>query len=958
MTCETGTSETRSPRRRSLALLTGNASLGDSYQGAVKWGVEQACTRHDINLLAYVGITNRIHTGDLHKIYYLVDPSRIDAIIFAAGEIASHASLSEMIKTIMERCPVPICTIGQHCPGIPSILVDNKAGTARLVDHLVQDHGYRHFAYIAGPEGNHDSDQRLIGTRESLERHGLRLSPEAVVRGSFSISTGSDAVCQLLEQGTKLEVIVCANDDMALGALDAVTAAGLHCPKDVVITGFDDAASARFSNPPLTTVRQPAAQLGSIAVDYIVGVLDGEASCDTITHPTELIVRESCGCKPSKALLLHLKSSTEQVSDGPPVIEISRLLTPQYDDDDQRDQWIQKLIASAIEETEGHEGAFPKTLDAMLTALPFPYLPLHEFQQVITLLARWVETLNKSTTVDQAFQTALMLVGDHMYRRAGERQLRNETLVNELRKNWEHFSTALSLSVLKSNLLLELPRLGIPNAVISLFESTSHKFLLPWVCLRDGAPVHLPNTPYRSVLVVPEQIPAMTVRQSLTILPLTFEAKLFGIAVLELPIGLDAYALLREQISSALMAVKKHEDFLAKERLRAKIEEEHRLTNEQLHSLSVIAGGVAHDLNNVLGPMMALPDTIELDLLNSDAVPEAVFEDLELMRQASQRAAHIISDLFLLGRTQETPRTYLSLSHLLSKEAATFRAPPGREEITVEIHVEPSDLVIQGSKSHLVRAILNLVINAAKAIDKKGTIRIVAKRVQLEKTLAGYTSIPRGVYAVVEVSDDGCGIPQEHLPRIMEPFFTMSNRPDRAGSGLGLAIVHRIAKESQGYIHVESVPGKGATFSLYFPLADRQVAPSKPPSDVTGGSEHLLVVDDETVQLRAAQRMLKHLGYQVTTVQSGEAAIDLFKEEEISERFDLVIVDMLMPGLDGVETVGQIRRHQPKQKAVIASGYAPEKTSVIANERGMSWLAKPYTLPILAKTVREALNEK
>ena len=132
--------------------------------------------------------------------------------------------------------------------------------------------------------------------------------------------------------------------------------------------------------------------------------------------------------------------------------------------------------------------------------------------------------------------------------------------------------------------------------------------------------------------------------------------------------------------------------------------------------------------------------------------------------------------------------------------------------------------------------------------------------------------------------------------------------------------------------------------------------PSKPPEAVTGGRESLLVVDDETVQLRTASRILKHSGYHVTTASSVEASVRLFDEDETSEMFDLVIVDMLMPGLDGLETVAQLRQRRPGLKAVIAGGYAPEQTSAEAAGRGMARLAKPYTVQVLAAAVREALG--
>jgi CheY-like chemotaxis protein len=150
---------------------------------------------------------------------------------------------------------------------------------------------------------------------------------------------------------------------------------------------------------------------------------------------------------------------------------------------------------------------------------------------------------------------------------------------------------------------------------------------------------------------------------------------------------------------------------------------------------------------------------------------------------------------------------------------------------------------------------------------------------------------------------------------------------------------------------------KGTQFSIYFPLSQRKLTPSVPPTDITHGAENILIVDDEAVQLRALHRMLTQLGYKVTSAPSGEAAVELFLHLDDKNTFDLVIIDMLMPGLNGIETIEQLRLHRPDQKAVIASGYAPEKTSVEAKAMGMGWLAKPFTLQVLAGAIREALKK-
>jgi CheY-like chemotaxis protein len=251
----------------------------------------------------------------------------------------------------------------------------------------------------------------------------------------------------------------------------------------------------------------------------------------------------------------------------------------------------------------------------------------------------------------------------------------------------------------------------------------------------------------------------------------------------------------------------------------------------------------------------------------------------------------------------------------------------------------------------------NLVLNALDSMGRAGLITIRAHAECLVAGRDGWERIDAGSYAILEVEDTGSGISSEHLPRVLEPFFTTKRSTERSGTGLGLAIVHRIVKDAQGFIDIQTQLGRGTTFSLYFPLALEQViSPYQPPSAALGGDARILVVDDEPVQLRTAQRILRHLGYTVDTAQSGEKAIDMCQALSGAPPYDLLIVDMIMPGgLDGLATVARIRQSLGAQKVLIASGYAPEHLNVAARKRGLPWLAKPYTLASVASAVRGTL---
>jgi CheY-like chemotaxis protein len=227
--------------------------------------------------------------------------------------------------------------------------------------------------------------------------------------------------------------------------------------------------------------------------------------------------------------------------------------------------------------------------------------------------------------------------------------------------------------------------------------------------------------------------------------------------------------------------------------------------------------------------------------------------------------------------------------------------------------------------------------------------------------IAGYETVEPGEYVVVKVSDDGEGIPAAELGRVFEPFFSTKRMRDHSGSGLGLAIVHGVVKEHDGFIDVTSTRGSGTTFALYFPksselLEQKEIRPSP------RGTAKILFVDDEHIQLRTGTRVLTHLGYTVDALDSGRKARDLFVEAAVRgapSPYDLVILDMLLDGdEDGLHVFEHIQRLYPEQRAIVASGHAPNQRAELAVAKGVLWLAKPYTRHGLASAIETVLRPK
>lgn len=946
-------------RRRALALLINNAGLGADYEGALRSGVEDACHERDLDLWVYAGRTDWTQSGARERhTYSLLTSARVDGIVFAAGLVASYIRPDNVLESLKQRCKVPMCAVGQRCRGIPSLLVDNRIGPGLIVDHLVGQHGCRRFAYIAGPAGHEESEQRLAGTQEALVEHGILLEDNAVRRGTLAAYSGYDAMCSLLESTIPFDAVITANDDMALGALDALHASRLN--RLVSVAGFDDAASARFAARPLTTVRQPVPLLGRLAVACVIDQLEGRAVAESVELETELIVRESCGCRPTNMPLGRFDSdAAESVGD---TAKLAALFAPLFTEVKQRERWAGNLIHAVEAESSGTPGALLETLGLLIDHLPHAHAPLDALQRVVTSLRTSSLGLHRSRSLEEAFHAATLFVGSQAYRRAGAQQIRMESLVQEFRQSWGQVATSLTLPALQRALIAELPRFSIQNGVVSVHAADDPGRLVPLVCLRNGVPVEPSELPYPAYQLVPDGAFDSSPRRSLTVLPLTFESERLGVAVLELPQGMEVYSLLREQIASAIKSVYLHQEMLEQERLRSQAEHQQRLATERLKSLSLIASGVAHDLNNALGPVVAFPEAIRREIEHS--IPPAsssdVVADLNAIQQAGQRAARTIRDLLDLGCPNDAPTAYFDLNRMVEHEIENFEAMCQRQSgVTLIWQPVGQPLVVHASKSHLLRALSNLVLNAVEALAGYGVITIRTMPRVLAEAREGIERIEPGRYAVLEVHDTGTGILPENLSRVLEPFFSTKQRASPGCSGLGLAIVYRIVKDAAGFVSIESEPGHGTTLSIWLPAETEHECPKSPPApEPVGGQERVLVLDDEVVQLRTARRILERLGYTVTTTQSAEEALKLCQDCNETAPFDLVIVDMVLPGqLDGVATVEQIRKLRPSQRALVATGYAPEQMHVSASQGTLPWLQKPYTLVELASAVRSALAE-
>ena len=376
---------------------------------------------------------------------------------------------------------------------------------------------------------------------------------------------------------------------------------------------------------------------------------------------------------------------------------------------------------------------------------------------------------------------------------------------------------------------------------------------------------------------------------------------------------------------------------------------------QKMEAIGTLAGGVAHDLNNILSGIVSYPELILMDLEEDSPLVKPILT----IQKSGEKAAAIVQDLLTLARRGVAATEVVNLNSVVSEYLLSpeyERLLLDNPDVKVSHQLDANLLNILGSPVHLSKTIMNLVSNAAEAMPDGGKISIRSKNRHEDKQLNAFDEIGKGDYVTLAVKDTGIGISPEDIERIFEPFYTKKSM-GRSGTGLGMAVVWGTVKDHRGYIDIKSREGIGTAITLYFPVTRQELDHTADFFDleaIKGNGESILIIDDIAEQRQIASEMLEKLGYRVTSVDCGESAVEYL----VNHTVDLIVLDMIMdPGIDGLETYQKILQIRPGQRTIIASGYSESDRVREAQRIGAgTYIKKPYLIEKFGRAVKAELK--
>jgi signal transduction histidine kinase/DNA-binding LacI/PurR family transcriptional regulator/CheY-like chemotaxis protein len=784
-----------------------------------------------------------------------VGPWNTDGLIIVPDELTEDQS---QYALDLLASGFPVVFTSPEGPG-PVVTVDNALGIRQAFMHLLE-HGHRQIAFIAGNSNSQgDSRERLRAYHQAIHDAGLREEPRLIAFGEHRKDGGAAAMRQIIASGVPFSAVIASNDLSCLGAIESLTEAGRRIPEDVAVIGFDDIIDARSLTPSLTTIRHPTFSLGYQAVLTLLEYIRGERrGTSRVVVSPRLIVRQSCGCRPARAVPMRAGEHLSRLELAHEMAEASLIEARNSLLEDLEKQ--SAFFLGAFTESLKQQDANPvlSEIGRMLAWTEERGEDIHIWQAGMALLLQRLDALVELFSVsDPAFAIGLLdrsrlEISDQIQRQTTRSMLQHMEMMAQLGQLTAEMLASMNIAEDAEILARHLPKVGIRNALIALYEPDSEDRASRGIVLFGAG---LPSN-CNGIRFEPRKFPIPEIYPfdypfQLTILPLSVDETTSGFVAFDAP-NPELCAAIVHNLSAALRTNRLYQDAIQGRHLA---EEANRLKSRFLSMVS-------HELRTPLSLIVGLSE-MALRQERKKSIPAAERRDIEQINTSAQHLARLIGDVLDLASSEAGQlrilREPLDLAEVLNVAAKIGEELTREKGLTWQANLPPQGPWVLGDRTRLRQITLNLISNAVKFTP--------AGRVQLDVSAANGK-------AVISVSDTGMGITPDELKTVFNEFYRTERTVQSgiSGMGLGLAITKHLVEQHGGSIEARS-PGEfgiGSTFVVNLPIISAKTLqpPIVPPLSVPGTTVLVLAEKgDSSEQLRA---YLKERGFDLHICQIDE----------------------------------------------------------------------------------------
>jgi DNA-binding LacI/PurR family transcriptional regulator/signal transduction histidine kinase len=793
------------------------------------------------------------HQQQWNKIYNLVSSSNVEGLIVLSASLGQTCGTSSLIGFLQRFSPIPIVSIGLDLPGIPSVVVDNGTGMRELTDHLIKHHSIKRPLFLMGPRNNDEANLRCEAFKDTLDKNGISFDTEFVKYADFRYDKAMQVIDSIVDNRVEFDSIIAANDDMAMGAIDALNRRGIFVPDEILVTGFDDSSAALFCSVPLTTVKQPHEILLREGLVLLLDMLYSKPVADLTTLRSEIVVRKSCGCSGFNYITVADFSFEVEYSDPDVFLQNNIFENESYSEllgkygvDLSDCTWKTDLWKFYREIVETNESSnFIERFNYYIKQSD------HRSEMTIqnwhVIVSFWnyvsIKMFSKNESLLLAVEDSFSCIRFYLTDRENNLLLKAKT--HNQQKDFlmiifnSYFSPVMEVENFLKYLQNELPKFGVLEFYVNLFEPDNINYCRHIMNFkRDGSIFQGEEGKiFETTKLLPDGISGVG-SNVVVIEPLINYEVLIGFLVFVTDGPIELIENIRQIVCNSLITIMLVQEVMKDKQLKIlmynlqekqkeletayqslKENQNKMLVIEKMASLGRMTAGIAHEMNSPLAAVRAsLAEMTDLIQEYSESIGDSAVgvddhheiasemkRSLQLSVKAAEKAASFVHgikaqtrDLTYKERIAFNAVTVIDEAILLISHAVK------KSHTVVNFSHDSDDVTVYGVPGRLSQIITNMINNSIDACNSriKSVIDVSLKVID--------SSI------VLYVSDNGLGIAPGIITKIFDPIFT--TKPFGSGTGLGLTLVHDIVTtDFNGTINVRSVPDEGTTFTISFP---------------------------------------------------------------------------------------------------------------------------------------------